>query len=115
VSDISNHFPVLSSFYLEKKLSRNTPASVSDSFTFGLNEWIHLRSHSAEKIWNIFGEDNNFCSKFDSFYESVKESNCDVCALSPSTSRFKRSIPHTLWMTPGLLENWRRKNNLWKA
>ena len=115
VSDISDHFPVFSSFILEKTLNRDTPASASASFRFGLNELIRLRSHLAEKTWNIFGEDNDFCSKFDSFYESVKESIFDVCALSPSTSRSKRSIPLNPWMTPGLLKSWRRKNNLWKA
>ena len=40
VSDISDYYPVLFSFNLEKTLSRNSPASASVSFMFGRNEFI---------------------------------------------------------------------------
>ena len=84
VSDISDYFPVFSIFNFKITLTRNTPAA---SFRFGLNELFRFRSHLAEKTWNIFSEDNDFCSKFDSFYESVKASIFEVCALNPSKSR----------------------------
>ena len=51
-----------SSVNLEKTQSRNTPTSASASSRFDLFELIDLRSDLAEKTWNIFGEDNNFCS-----------------------------------------------------
>ena len=115
VSDISDHFPVFSTFGFVEMMSRNTPASGSSFFRFGPNELTLLRSRLADNSWNIIDEEIDFCSQFDSFYEFVKVSIIDVCAASPSTSRSKRSIPLNPWMTPGLLRSWRRKNNLWKA
>ena len=56
VSDISDYFPVLSSFSLEKTLCRNTPASASASLRFVLTELICLRFHLAEKTWKIWLE-----------------------------------------------------------
>jgi len=56
VSDFSKNFPILSSFNLEKMLSKNAPASASASFRFGLIELICLRSYLAEKTWEIWLE-----------------------------------------------------------
>ena len=73
VSDISDHFPVISRYKSADQAQRIASPSNLPFFRYGDTELSLLNSRLADVPWGSLVSDLDFNHSFDSFYDLVKE------------------------------------------
>ena len=113
-SDISDHFPVFSTYDFSDSLPRRSQEAGFSCLKF-CDQVASSEVTVGGRSWSISENESNTDSLFNLFYDPLKEITLDTCDTSQSNPTSKRTVPLNPWKIPGLFKGWRKKNNLWKA
>ena len=108
VSDISDHFPVLSDLLLPNMQGPRSSRSTSPYFVTEKNLEA-LKTKLQECSWEFIDEKDDLDSSFDKFYSKVKDCFIECCTRRPSNQPRRKNEPFNRWMTEGLLTSSSRK------